>query len=98
MRFDSHVNIEVAFRPVSNCRSVFVQSNSRAVVNASWYFKGNLLFLINSPSAMTNTAVFLGYLAATVTSTTNTGLLDIAENGPGNINYLSLTVTSITSF
>src|SRR4051812_9184336 len=77
---------------------MFAQANGSAVVDAGRYLERNGLFFGLSAFAATDRTDFFGNLTTSMALWADSGLLDVAEDGAGDCDYLTRALTLVTGF
>ena len=95
VRFNTDIDVEVAFWPVGHGLAVLTQTDYGTVVDTGWDLECDILTFLLCPFAVTDRTDFFGDFARTFTCWTGASLLDVAENGSGAVDDLSRAFTGI---
>jgi hypothetical protein len=98
VRFYANVHIQITTRAAADCFTVFLQPNSRAVVDTSRNFDSERLFAALRSFASTYRTDFFWDLARTSTGLTSNCLLNLAEDSVHDARLLAGTLTGRAGF
>jgi hypothetical protein len=97
VRFDTDIDVQIALRSIGDGFAMLAQKDGSSVIDTSWNLEVDPLTLFFHSLAVTDAAGFFRHLTGAVTSRTNAGLLDIAEDGPGSRHDLAGAAAGVTS-